>query len=117
MNLFISRTTQLYFGYQVQKPKKANLQRLATKQELIFASFSHPIGWSVVSSFYLAKHSEVLALMAYLTFFEVISSQIFIYKITGFLRNKALLYKVYSRPPPRVKTTVKLWFTVVFTII
>ncbi|MEG4495554.1 hypothetical protein [Microcoleus sp. D3_18_C4] len=108
MNLFIPRTTQLYFGYQVQKPKEATLQRLATKQELSFASFSHPIGWSVVSSFYLAKHSKVLALMPYLIFFEVISSQKFIYKISGFLRKKALSCKAYSRPPPRVKTTVKL---------
>jgi hypothetical protein len=63
MNLFIPRTTQLYFGYQVQKPKEATLQRLATTQELTFASFSQSIGWSVVSSFYLAKHSKTLAFM------------------------------------------------------
>jgi hypothetical protein len=44
MNFFIPRTTQLYFGYQVQKPKEANLQRLATTQELTFASFSQRIG-------------------------------------------------------------------------
>jgi hypothetical protein len=117
MNFFIPRTTQLYFGYQVQKPKEANLQRLATTQELTFASFSQPIGWSVVSSFYLAKHSNALALMAYLSFFKVINSQKLIYKASWLLRKKALLYKAYSRPPPRVKTTVKLWFTVVFTII
>jgi hypothetical protein len=117
MNLFIPRTTQLYFGYQVRKPKEATLQRLATTQELTFASFSHPIGWSVVSSFYLAKHSNALALMAYLSFFEVISSQKLIYKTSGLLRKKALPYKVYSRPPPSLKTTVKLWFTVVSTII
>ncbi|MEG4422309.1 hypothetical protein QUA70_27575 [Microcoleus sp. LAD1_D5] len=108
MNFFIPRTTQLYFGYQVQKPKEANLQRLATTQELIFASFCQPIGWSVVSSFYLAKHSKVLALMPYLIFFEVINSQKLIYKINGVLRKKALFYKLYSRPPPIVKTTVKL---------
>jgi len=117
MNFFIPRTTQLYFGYQVQKPKEANLQRLATTQELTFASFSQRIGWSVVSSFYLAKHSKTLALMLYLSFFEVINSQKVIYKTSGFLRKKALPYKAYSRPPPIVKTTVKLWFTVVFTII
>ncbi|WP_333330374.1 hypothetical protein [Microcoleus sp. T3_A4] len=108
MNFFIPRTTQLYFGYQVQKPKEANLQRLVTTQELIFASFSQPIGWSVVSSFHLTKHSKVLALMAYLSFFKVINSQRLIYKPSGFLRQKTLPYKAYSRPPPRGKTTVKL---------
>ncbi|WP_333398894.1 hypothetical protein [Microcoleus sp. K4-B3] len=76
----MTRTTQLYFGYQVQKPKEATLQRSATTQELTLASFSQPIGWSVVSSFYLAKHSKVLAFMPYLSFFEVISNQKNIYK-------------------------------------
>ncbi|MEG4048606.1 hypothetical protein [Microcoleus sp. Pol17_C1] len=104
----MTRTTQLYFGYQVQKPKEAPLQRLATTQKLTFASFSQPIGWSVVSSFYLAKHSKALALMAYLSFFKVINSQKLIYKTSGFLRKKALPYKAYSRPPPTVKITVKL---------
>jgi hypothetical protein len=108
MNFFIPRTTQLYFGYQVQKPKEANLQRLATTQELTFASFSQRIGWSVVSSFYLAKHSKTLALMLYLRFLKVINSQKLIYKASWLLRKKALPYKVYSRPPPLVKTTVKL---------
>ena len=108
MNLFIPRTTQLYFGYQVQKSKEATLQRLATTQELTFASFSQPIGWSVVSSFYLAKHSKALAIMAYLNFFKVINSQKLIYKTSWFLRKKALPYKAYSRSPPTVKTTVKL---------
>jgi hypothetical protein len=108
MNFFIPRTTQLYFGYQVQKLKEATLQRLATKQELTFASFSQPIGWSVVSSFYLTKHSKALALMAYLSFLKVINSQKVIYESSWFLRKKALLYKVYSRPPPSVKTTVNL---------
>jgi hypothetical protein len=108
MNLFIPRTTQLYFGYQLQKLKEATLQRLATKQELTFASFSQPIGWSVVSSFYLTKHSKALALMAYLSFLKVINSQKFIYKASWLLRKKALSYKAYSRPPPSVKTTVKL---------
>lgn len=108
MNLFIPRTTQLYFGYQVQKPKEANLQRLATTQELTFASFSQPIGWSVVSSFYLTKHSKALVLMAYLSFFKVINSHKLIYKSSWSLRKKALLYKGYSRPLPSVKTTVKL---------
>jgi hypothetical protein len=108
MNLFIPRTTQLYFGYQVQKPKEATLQKLATKQELTFASFSQPIGWTVVSSFYLAKHSKALDLMAYLSFFEVISSQKLIYKTSWLLRKKALTYKAYSRPLPSIKTTVKL---------
>lgn len=102
MNFFIPRTTQLYFGYQVQKPKEANLQRLATTQELIFASFSQPIGWSMVSNFYLAKHSNALALMAYLSFFKVINSKKVIYKISWLLRKKALFYKAYSRPPPIV---------------
>jgi len=104
----MTRTTQLYFGYQVQKPKEATLQRLATKQELTFASFSQPIGWTVVSSFYLAKHSKALALMAYLSFFEVINSQKLIYKTSGNLSKKALPSKVCSRPPPLLKTTVKL---------
>jgi competence CoiA-like predicted nuclease len=108
MNLFIPRTTQLYFGYQVQKPKEAPLQRLATKQELTFASFSQPIGWTVVSSFYLATHSKALALMPYLSFFKVISSQKVIYKTSWLLRKKAFLYKAYSRPAPLEKTTVKL---------
>ncbi|MEG4581587.1 hypothetical protein QUA71_18520 [Microcoleus sp. MON1_C5] len=108
MNLFIPRTTQLYFGYQIQKLKEANLQRLAIKQELSFASFSQRIGWSAVSSFYLTKHSKVLAPMPYLSFFEVISSQKLIYKLSWLLRKKALVYKVYSRPPPNIKTTVKL---------
>jgi hypothetical protein len=106
MNFFIPRTTQLYFGYQVRKPKEASLQRLATTQELTFASFSQPIGWSVVSSFYLAKHSKVLALMPYLIFFKVINSQKLIYKLSCILRKKTLLYNVYSRPPPNVETTV-----------
>jgi hypothetical protein len=75
MNLFIPRTTPLYFGYQVQKPKSARLQRLATKQELTFASFSQPIGWSVVSSFYLATHSKALALTYNLSFWKVITAQ------------------------------------------
>jgi hypothetical protein len=117
MNFFISRTTQLYFGYQVQKPKEANLQRLATTQELTFASFSQRIGWSAVSRFYLTKHSKVLAFMPNLSFFEVISSQKIIYKTSWLLRKKALLYKAYGRLAPSVKTTVKLWFTVVFTLI
>ena len=43
MNLLITRTPLLYFGYRIQKPKSARLQRLATKQELIFASFNQPI--------------------------------------------------------------------------
>ena len=80
MNLFMATTTLLYFGYQVQKSKEVALQRLATKQELTFASFSQRIGWSVVSSFYLTKHSKALALMAYLSFFKVINSQKLIYK-------------------------------------
>lgn len=88
MNLFMTRTTQLYFGYQAQKPKEASLQKLATTQELTFASFSQPIGWSAVSSFYLTKHSKTLALMAYLSFFKVISSQTFIYKTSGFSEKK-----------------------------
>ena len=108
MNFFIPRTTQLYFGYQVQKPKEANLQRLATTQELTFASFSQRIGWSAVSSFYLTKHSKALALMAYLRFLKVINSQKLIYKASWLLRKKALLYNAYSRPPPSVKTTVNL---------
>jgi hypothetical protein len=108
MNLFIPRTTQLYFGYQVQKLKEATLQRLATKQELTFASFSQPIGWSVVSSFYLTKHSKALAFMAYLSFLKVINSQKFIYKLSWLLRKKVLPYKAYSRQPPSIKTTVKL---------
>jgi hypothetical protein len=117
MNLFIPRTTQLYFGYQVQKPKEANLQRLATTQELTFGSFSQPIGWSVVSSFYLTKHSKVLALMPYLSFFEVINSQKIIYKASWILREKTLLYKVYSRPPFSVKTLENFPFSRVFAII
>jgi hypothetical protein len=108
MNFFIPRTTQLYFGYQVQKLKEATLQRLATKQELTFASFSQPIGWSVVSSFYLTKHSKALALMAYLSFLKVINSKKLIYKASWILRKQALPYKAYSRPPPSVKTTVEL---------
>jgi len=108
MNLFIAKNTLLYFDYQVQKPKEATLQRLATKQELSFASFSQRIGWSVVSNFYLAKHSKALALMAYLSFFEVINSQKFIYKISWLFSKKALPYKAYSRQLPSVKTTVKL---------
>lgn len=117
MNLFIPTTTQLYFGYQVQKLKEAPLQKLATTQELIFASFSQPIGWSVVSSFYLTKHSKVLALMPYLSFFEVISSQTLIYKISWLLRRKSLPYKVYSRPPPSLKTLSNLNLSKVFAII
>jgi hypothetical protein len=108
MNLFIARTLLQSFGYQIQKLKEAALQRLATTQELTFASFSQPIGWSVVSSFYLTKHSKALALMAYLRFLKVINSQKLIYKASWLLRKKALPYKVYSRPPPLVKTTVKL---------
>jgi hypothetical protein len=46
--------------------------------------------------------------MAYLSFFEVISSQKVIYKTSWLLRKKALTYKAYSRLPPIVKTTVKL---------
>ncbi|MEG4207205.1 hypothetical protein QUA20_25170 [Microcoleus sp. Pol7_A1] len=117
MNLWIARTPLLYFGYRIQKPKSARLQRLATKQELTFASFNQPIGWSVALTLYLAKHSKALALTHNISFWEVINSQKFIYKASGVLRKKALPYKAYSRPPPSVKTTVKLWFTVVFTII
>jgi hypothetical protein len=106
MNFFIPRTTQLYFGYQVQKPKEANLQRLATTQELIFASFNQPGSWTVALTLYLAKHSIALALTHNLSFFEVINSQKLIYKLSCNLRKKALLYNVYSRPPPLVKTTV-----------
>ena len=108
MNLLITRTPLLYFGYRIQKPKSARLQRLATKQELIFASFNQPGGWTVALTLYLAKHSKALTLTHKLSFFEVINSQKLIYKLSCNLRKKALLYNVYSRPPPRVKTTVKL---------
>ncbi|MEG5066247.1 hypothetical protein QUB33_21755 [Microcoleus sp. B3-A4] len=108
INLFIARTLLQVFDYQVQKPKEAPLQRLATKQELSLASFSQPIGWIVVSSFYLVKHSKALPLMPYLSFFEVISSQKLIYKASWSLRKKALPHKAYSRPPPLVKTTVNV---------
>jgi hypothetical protein len=108
MNLLIARTPLLYFGYRIQKPKSARLQRLATKQELIFAGFNQPIGWSVALSFYLAKHTKPLALTHNLSFSEVINSPKLIYKLSCNVRKKALLHKVYSRTPPLVKTTVKL---------
>jgi hypothetical protein len=108
MNLLIARTPLLYFGYRIQKPKSAPLQRLATKQELIFASFDQLSGWSMALLLYLSKHSKALALTHNLSFFAVIESQKFIYKLSCIFRKKALSYKIYSRPPPSVKTTVKL---------
>ena len=108
MNILIARTPLQSFNYQMPKVKVASLQRLATKQELIFAKISQHHGWCQVSNCYLAKYSKALAIMDYLQFFEVINSAKLIYKYTVHLEKKALPAKAYSRPPPSVKTTVKL---------
>lgn len=99
MNLLIARTPLLYFGYRMQSPKSAPLQRLATKQELSFASFNQLTGWSMALTLYLAKHSKALALTYNLSFCKIINSQNCIYKLSCTLRKKALLYKAYSRHP------------------
>lgn len=115
MNLLMTRTILQCFDSQIQNVKGATLQAAATTQELIFAGFSQPLGWNLVSSFYLAKHSHRLALTEYLSFLEIINRLKLIYKKNWVIQEKALLHILYSRPPPQVKTAVKLWFTVLFT--
>jgi hypothetical protein len=106
MNLLMTRTILQCFDSQIQNVKGATLQAAATTQELIFAGFSQPLGWNRVSSFYLAKHSNRLALTEYLSFLEIINSLKLIYKKPWIFQKKALLDILYSRPPPLVKNTV-----------
>ncbi|MBA3920237.1 MAG: hypothetical protein H0X31_00440 [Nostocaceae cyanobacterium] len=100
MNLLITRTILQCFDSQVQNAKGARLQAVATTQELIFTGFSQPLGWSLVLSFHLAKHSKELAITEYLSFLEVINSSKLIYKNNWLIQKKALLNILYSRPPP-----------------
>lgn len=108
MNLFIARTTLQSFDYQMPKAKVATLQRLAPKQELIFAIFSQHPGWCQVSDCYLVKYSKALAITDYLPFKAVINNANFIYNNSVKLDKKALIGIGYSRPLPLVKSTVKL---------